>query len=82
VYKEGGLEIWVKDMEDGSKAVGMFNRSLATAKIRADWSVIGVKGKQVVRDAWRQKDLGQFTGSFAADVAPHGVKLVTIRKAK
>ncbi|MDP4289764.1 MAG: NPCBM/NEW2 domain-containing protein [Bacteroidota bacterium] len=82
VYKEGGLEIWVKDMEDGSKAVGMFNRSLATAKIRADWSVIGVKGKQVVRDAWRQKDLGQFTDSFATDVAPHGVKLVTIRKAK
>jgi alpha-galactosidase len=43
--------------------------------------VIGLDGKQVVRDVWRQKDLGQFTGEFAAEVAIHGVKLITIRKA-
>jgi alpha-galactosidase len=82
VYKEAGLEIWMKDMEDGSKAIGMFNRNTTPAKIKAEWSVLGVNGKQVVRDAWRQKDLGQFTDSFTADVAPHGVKLITIRKAK
>jgi alpha-galactosidase len=82
VYKEAGLEIWVKDMEDGSKAIGMFNRNTTPAKIKAEWSVLGITGKQVVRDAWRQKDLGEFTDSFTADVAPHGVKLITIRKAK
>ena len=82
VLKKDGLEIWVKDMEDGSKAVGIFNLTSTTEKVKADWSVLGLEGKQVVRDAWRQKDLGQFTGNFTADVAPHGVKLITIRKAK
>ena len=82
VYKQDGLEIWVKDMEDGSKAVGMFNLNSNTSKIKADWSVLGLNGNQVVRDVWRQKDLGQFTGEFTAEVAPHGVKLITIRKTK
>ena len=82
VLKKDGVEIWVKDMEDGSKAVGIFNLTNSTEKIKADWNVLGITGKQVVRDAWRQKDLGQFTGNFSADVAAHGVKLITIRKAK
>lgn len=82
VMKDGGLEIWVKEMEDGSKAVGMFNLTSNTEKIKADWTVLGVEGKQTVRDAWRQKNLGQFNGEFTAEVAPHGVKLITIRKAK
>jgi alpha-galactosidase len=82
IFKEGGIEIWMKEMEGGSKAVGMFNRNSEPAKIKANWTVLGLKGKQVVRDAWRQKDLGQFTGEFSTDVAPHGVKLITIRKAK
>jgi len=82
VYKQAGLEIWVKEMEDGSKAVGMFNRNIEPATIKADWKDLGLQGKQVVRDAWRQKDLGSFTDAFSAEVAPHGVKLIVIRKAK
>jgi len=82
VYKNGGLEIWMKEMEDGSKAVGMFNRNIETATIKADWKVLGLAGKQIVRDAWRQKDLGTFSDVFSAEVAPHGVKLIVIRKAK
>jgi alpha-galactosidase len=82
VYKKDGLEIWMKEMEDGSKAVGMFNRNIEPATIKADWIVLGLKGKQIVRDAWRQKDLGSFNDAFSAEVAPHGVKLIVIRKAK
>jgi len=82
VFKKDGLEVWVKDMEDGSKAVGMFNLTFSSEKINADWSLLGVTGKQFVRDAWRQKDLGKFSGNFSAEVAPHGVKLITIRKEK
>ena len=26
VAKDGDLEVWAKDMEDGTKAVGLFNR--------------------------------------------------------
>jgi alpha-galactosidase len=39
---------------------------------------LGVTGKQVVRDLWRQKDLGKFQGEFQAMVPRHGVVLVKI----
>lgn len=80
--KIGDLEIWAKDMEDGTKAVGLFNRSEHAASVKANWKLLGLSGKQTVRDVWRQKDEGVFTDAFSAVVPGHGVKLITIRKAK
>ena len=81
VGKEGDLEVWVRDMEDGSKAVGLFNRGEGVAEVKAAWADLGVSGKQVVRDVWRQKEVGVFEGSFTAFVARHGAVLVRVRPA-
>lgn len=70
--------VMVKDMEDGSKAVGLFNRGEFPARVTADWAVLGVAGPQRVRDAWRQKDLGTFTGDFSTEVPRHGGALVRV----
>ena len=78
VGKDGLLEVWAKDMEDGSKAVGLFNRSEFDTRARASWQTLGIKGKQKVRDLWRQKDLGVFADQFEAKVPRHGVVLVRI----
>ncbi|MBM4160944.1 MAG: hypothetical protein FJ217_07585 [Ignavibacteria bacterium] len=78
VFKEGDLEVWAKDMEDGSKAVGLFNRGIWKTKVTARWSDIGIQGKKIVRDIWRQKDLGTFDNEFTATVPRHGVVLVKI----
>ena len=80
VFKEGDLEVWAKDMEDGSKAVGLFNRGIWKSKVTARWSDIGIQGKNIVRDLWRQKDLGTFESEFTATVPRHGVVLVKITK--
>jgi alpha-galactosidase len=53
-----------------------------TRKLTVKWSDIGVTGKWIVRDLWRQKDLGTFDKEFAADVKPHGVVMVRLRKAE
>ena len=82
VFKENDLEIWVKELEDGSKAVGLFNRNSTSKAINANWDLLALNGKQIVRDAWRQKDEGVFSDSFSAVVPAHGVKLITIRKRK
>lgn len=82
VGKDGLLEVWAKDMEDGSKAVGLFNRSEFEAPIKVAWQTLGIKGKQRVRDLWRQKDLGVFTDQFETKVPRHGVVLVRIARAK
>ena len=80
VTQNEDLEVWAKDMEDGSKAVGLFNRGEMPATVEARWADLGIKGKRVVRDLWRQKDLGKFDGVFQAQVPRHGVVLVRLRK--
>ena len=77
--QKGGVEVWAKELEDGSKAVGLFNRKTTPMTIAALWESLGIKGRQIVRDVWRQKDLGSFDGKFETTVAPHGVVLVRVR---
>lgn len=75
---EGDLEVWVKEMEDGSKAVGLFNRGETETTVTAKWPDLGVTGPQRVRDLWRQKNLGTFNNEFHARVKRHGVVLVRL----
>jgi alpha-galactosidase len=78
VAQDGSLELWAKDMEDGSKAVGLFNRSEFEATVKATWQALGLNGKQKVRDLWRQKDLGMFASQYETKVQRHGVVLVRL----
>lgn len=73
-----GGEILIKELEDGTKAVGIFNPGSAPASLTMQWSQLNVHGKQKVRDLWRQKDLGVFEKEFSAVVQPHGVVLVRL----
>ncbi len=76
--KEGGLEVWARELEDGSLAVGLFNRGETEARVTARWADLGLSGRQRVRDLWRQKDIGVFADQFSATVGRHGVTLVRI----
>lgn len=79
VAKGADWRVYAKDLEDGSRAVGLFNlNSNAVVTVTAKWSDLKLKGKQSVRDLWRQKDLGQFDGEFHLTVAPHGAELVKL----
>jgi len=83
VSKQDSIGILAKDMEDGRKAAGMFNiTDSITRRMVLKWSDLGIKGKWIVRDLWRQKDLGTFEDEFSADVRPHGVVMISLRRAK
>jgi alpha-galactosidase len=76
--------LMVKDLEDGSRAVGLFNRSESPAPVTVDWTRIGMPLNHAgkipnVRDLWRRKELGAFEKVFTASVPPHGVVLVRVR---
>ena len=71
--------LMVKDLEDGSKAVGLCNRGEFGTRVTARWADLGIKGRPIVRDLWRQKDLGRFAGEFSAPVPRHGVVLLRLR---
>ena len=74
----GDDEIWLKTMHDGTLVVGLFNRGSTQKMVSLNWSALGLAGKCVVRDLWRQKDLGGFKDKFTVPVQPHGVKLIRI----
>jgi alpha-galactosidase len=80
ISKTGALEVWARDLEDGSKAVGLFNRGEGEVPVTARWADLGLEGKRTVRDLWRQKDLGIFRNEFQASVPRHGVVLVKFSK--
>jgi alpha-galactosidase len=107
IKQDGSLEVWAKDMEDGSKAVGLFNRGDAEAVVSVTWSELGINApqsatggavqngasllltlgqhfgnRQLVRDLWRQKDLGHFKDQFQTPVPRHGVVLIRVSPGK
>jgi alpha-galactosidase len=78
VSQNGSGEVWAKDMEDGSKAVGLFNKGQGEETVTATWADLGLSGKHKVRDLWRQKDIGSFSDKFEVKVPRHGVVLVKV----
>ncbi|NBB19117.1 alpha-galactosidase [Runella sp. CRIBMP] len=87
VWNKDGIQIWLKPLEDGSYAVGLFNvgdfgktpesyfrwGDETSKSFTFDFANVGMKGKFRLRDVWRQKELGIFNGSFITDIRHHGV---------
>lgn len=76
VSKSGDSEVWMRELEDGSVAVGLFNRSGEDKRITALWSDLRLKGAQKIRDLWRQKDIGEYKDNFTAKVRKRGVVML------
>ena len=81
VAKDGDLEVWSKQMKDGSRAVVLLNRSDSEKEITATWEALGYPAKlsASVRDLWQHKDLGKLTAQFSARVVSHGVAMVSVK---
>jgi len=81
VIKEGDVRVYTRDLEDGSKAVGLFNLGTNGAcRVEVPWSDLGLKaGNHAVRDLWRQKDLGKFDERFGMNVASHGAEMLKVQ---
>lgn len=76
--KKDDYQVWVKELEDGNKAIGIFNLSDTYQNISVRWNELDLSSKEKVRDLWRQKDLGVFENSFTTKVPPHGVRLIKV----
>jgi len=78
--QDSQTQVWAKDMEDGSKAVGLVNLAQfpAEGKVIARWSDLGIMGPQRVRDLWRQQNLGVFKDEIVREVPCHGCLLLRL----
>jgi alpha-galactosidase len=79
VAQEGQLEVWVKPLADGSKAVGLFNRGESVMPVTAYFRDVGVGDTASVRDLWEKSDLGVFKSNFTAQVPSHGVVMIKVK---
>src|SRR5690242_395714 len=70
VAKNGDLEVWAKQLKDGSRAVILLNRGESEQEITANWEDLGYPKalSASVRDLWEYKDLGKMTSKFSARV--------------
>jgi hypothetical protein len=76
--RSGGAEVWARDLADGSKAVGLFNRMPIPMPVAVSWTEVGLTGNRHVRDLWQHRDLGVHTDRFEASVPPHGAILIRL----
>ncbi|HEX8724211.1 MAG TPA: glycoside hydrolase family 27 protein [Gemmatimonadaceae bacterium] len=76
------LQVWVKPLADGSKAVVLFNRASVPSEITANWRRVGLATtRATVRDLWAHKDLGVIENHYTANVPSHGVVMLRVTPA-
>lgn len=80
IRKSENCFLMIKNLADGSKAVGLFNRDNKAADVEVNWDELKISGKYVVRDLWHQKNLGVFKHTYRAQVPAQGVVMVKISR--
>jgi alpha-galactosidase len=78
----GAVDIYLKPLEDGSTALGFFNRGETTESVnfnKLGHQGLEMNGKYHVRDLWRQKNLDDAKGTLKVPAIPsHGVVLLKL----
>ncbi|HEX4321402.1 MAG TPA: glycoside hydrolase family 27 protein [Acidobacteriaceae bacterium] len=80
LFESGDLDVWTKPLSGGRVAVGLFNRSWSTRDISFDLAAIGFGSGATVRDVWKHRDLGHYSGTFTDTLPTHGVTLLIVSK--
>lgn len=81
ISKDGPGEVWARPLEDGSVAIALFNRGPLPLTVKADLEACGVNGSGlIIRDVWRQKDIGTASATYEAEIPRHGAMFVRVYK--
>ncbi len=78
IWRRGLAEVWARELFDGSRAVGLFNRSAWPQTIRIRWDELGLTGPQRVRDLWRRADVGVLEDGYEVRVEGHSAVLLRL----
>jgi alpha-galactosidase len=83
VSQSGDQEIWVRELSDASKAVGLFNRATQEAEITVSWSELGFPQSAPnlkIRDLWTHQNIRASGSKYSANVPGHGVVLLRVQQ--
>ncbi len=79
---DGRKQVYVKELSDGSRAIGFFNLAQEPQKISVTWAQLGLARPARARDLWRQQDIILSGDGFVAEVPRHGTCLIRVWPAK
>ncbi|HMI02020.1 MAG TPA: putative Ig domain-containing protein [Pedobacter sp.] len=79
VIRDKNIQVWSKQLLDGSIAVGVFNLGEIPVDYQLSLAALQLRGKHTLRDLWKQEDMGSIEISFSVPVNRHGVKLFKIK---
>jgi hypothetical protein len=75
---QDGWQVWVRELADGRKAIGVFNFGARYRVLHLDPEALGLAGGSALRDLWRQRALGRLQRGYRASVPAHGVLLLGV----
>lgn len=80
VRMEASIQVWAREMKDGSSAVVLLNAGEKPLDIPITWHELSLPtGPARIRDLWEHRMLGVFTDRFTAvALPPHGCRFLRI----
>lgn len=78
IVNDDRRQVWARQREDGSRAIGLFNLSRTPDKVAITWVQLGLKGPQRIRDVWRQQDIGMSEEGYTVELPRHGAIMIRV----
>ncbi|CAL8470506.1 g10048 [Coccomyxa elongata] len=90
VWKQGPYEVWAAPLAGGARAVVLFNRHVASDEkfdehnMTLHWGMVGypIDLEVMVRDLYKERDIGHYTGMMTELVEAHGVLALKLTPTK
>jgi len=78
VNRERDVEVWVRELDGGARAIVLLNRGETAARAEVTWDLVGgrVSDTALVRDLWERQDLGRRTQGYDITLAPHSAAML------
>jgi alpha-galactosidase len=77
---DGDIQVWTRELADGSKAVAIFNLGYGTDLANVNFEQLGLAKEQRVRDVWSHKDLGVKSNGFEESLKGHQSRLFKVSR--
>jgi len=78
VSRERDVEVWVRELNGGARAVVLLNRGESAARAEVTWDLLGGSRADtaLVRDLWERQDIGPRREGYDRTVAPHSAAML------
>jgi alpha-galactosidase len=78
VSRERDVEVWVRELDGGARAVVLLNRGDTAARAAVTWDLGGgsISDTALVRDLWERQDVGRRPQGYDVTLAPHSAAML------